>query len=440
MNDQNRLARWLVPAIGLLAMIEPGTGAYGAGDVKPAHKVVGTLVSADATLLCREAPDKPWKPVRKNGPIYADALLLALPHALIEVKSGVQLKLQGDIEGRSPYPIVESVVRLNDSGEYDVDFVLERGQVTVVAGKDKPARVNVRFHGGEWTLRLKPEAQVALEKFGRWPKGAVFAKNPPKGDAPTQDLVVLMLHGEMTLHIDHDTYRMNAPPGGAFFEWDSVIGSDVVPRRMGKLPAWAGPLVLNDPEIKTKIARGERFRNLVMTKSVDAAITEFLDSDDPDCRRGAVYLIAAMDDIERLGAAVMTTKHRDVWDNGVLALRHWLGRCPGQDRKFYDMLVKNHNCAPAHAETILQLTRSFSDQDLASPECYEMLIEYLMHEKQAIRGLAYWHLYRLVPEGRRIKYSPLDSKDDRELAYKEWKRLIPEGKLPPSPKKPEQPR
>jgi hypothetical protein len=51
----------------------------------------------------------------------------------------------------------------------------------------------------------------------------------------------------------------------------------------------------------------------------------------------------------------------------------------------------------ADAENILQLLHSFSDADLAQPETCEVLIDYLAHARLAIRGLAYWHLYRLVP-------------------------------------------
>ena len=88
----------------------------------------------------------------------------------------------------------------------------------------------------------------------------------------------------------------------------------------------------------------------------------------------------------------------------------------------------------ADAENILQLLHSFSDADLAQPETCEVLIDYLAHARLAIRGLAYWHLYRLVPQGRKFGYNPLDPKDKRDRARAEWKNLVPTGKLPPKPR------
>lgn len=287
-------------------------------------------------------------------------------------------------------------------------------------------------------MHLKPDTRVGFEVFGRWPKGSVFTKTPTEKDVPTQDLVAIMLKGEMVLNTDCHEYLMKAPPGAALFQWDSVSGCDAAPSKLAKLPDWAEPPDMTNPEAQKAKARREAFRHAVMTKSLDTAIDELLHSEDPNARRGAVYLIAATDDLPRLARASMDAKHPDVWDHSVFALRHWLGRRPGQDLKFYNFLVNDRKVMPAHAETIVQLTRSFGDRDIACPDCYEMLIDYLMHDNMAIRGLAHWHLYRLVPEGRAIKFSALDSKEERAQAHKEWKKLIPDGKLPPHPKKAEE--
>jgi hypothetical protein len=47
-----------------------------------------------------------------------------------------------------------------------------------------------------------------------------------------------------------------------------------------------------------------------------------------------------------------------------------------------------------------------------------------------LRGLAYWHLYRLVPAGRELGYNPLDEKDKRQAAIAKWQKLVPPGALP----------
>jgi hypothetical protein len=82
------------------------------------------------------------------------------------------------------------------------------------------------------------------------------------------------------------------------------------------------------------------------------------------------------------------------------------------------------------AETVLQLLHSYGEEDLARPELYETLIDYLGHDKLAVRGLAYWHLVRLVPAGKDFGYNPQDSKESRDAAIKKWRKLIPAGQMP----------
>ena len=63
---------------------------------------------------------------------------------------------------------------------------------------------------------------------------------------------------------------------------------------------------------------------------------------------------------------------------------------------------------------ILQLLFGFSPEDLTQPETYEVLIDYLAHEKPAIRNLAAWHLVRLVPQGKSIAFKPNGTMADAE--------------------------
>ena len=78
---------------------------------------------------------------------------------------------------------------------------------------------------------------------------------------------------------------------------------------------------------------------------------------------------------------------------------------------------------------MLQLLHSPFDPN--DPVTYQTLIAYLQHDKLAVRELARWHLYRLVPAGRKIGYKPLATEEERARALREWKKLIPSGQLPP---------
>jgi hypothetical protein len=226
---------------------------------------------------------------------------------------------------------------------------------------------------------------------------------------------------------------LKEPPGPALIQWDNTTGSTPTPEILQKLPDWVKSDDSSELAKKRK-AILEEARQLIVKKGVGPAIDELVESDDPLKRRLAVYAMGATDDLGRLGAALAAAKHPDVWENGVLALRHWIGRGTGQDMKLYQAMLKETKFSEKQAGTVMQLLHSFGEDDMAQPETYEVLIMNLNHDKLAIRGLAHWHLVRMVPEGRKIPYSPLDPKEKREKAIEEWKKLVPEGKLPTKPK------
>jgi hypothetical protein len=82
----------------------------------------------------------------------------------------------------------------------------------------------------------------------------------------------------------------------------------------------------------------------------------------------------------------------------------------------------------------MQLLFGFSPADLRRPETYEVLIDYLGHEKPGIRNLAAWHLVRLVPQGKSIPFKPDGTPAEAAKAQAAWKKLIPAGELPQAPK------
>lgn len=424
----------------LLPCLFLGQGTLLAADkeAKPApaerRLAVGKSISPSGSLVRREAEGKDWQAVKQGEEIFSGDLLLGVPFGALDAKDGaVRLGLIGDLDGKSPYPVIESAAALHEPSACDLDFTLDRGRADVINRKEKgSAKVRVRFHKESWEVELiEPGARVALEMFGRWPKGSHFSPDPKKDHEPTFDLVMIVLEGHAHLKTGSHEFRLEKPPGNSLFQWDSVTGCDAQPNRMEKLPSWTSdPDFTSTPETRHRKESIDRFRQIVVEKGIDSAIDAYVDAEDVEQRRYAVYAIGALDEIERLGQVVAHSKHPDVWDDVIITLRHWLGRSPGHDIKFYDLLVSQRKLPPAHARIALQLTRSFSDEDVASPELYEMLIEYLRHEQRPIRGLSQWHLRRLAPEGADIVLAPTASKEEQEKAYQAWKKLIPEGKLP----------
>ena len=420
----------------LLLLVPLLCAGRGATEQPAGRAAVGKCVSADATIFRREAPDKPWQVVKQGEALHGGDLLLGLPGAALDSRDGsIRLTFACDLGHGTPLPVVETAVLLHADKDADLDFTLDGGRVEFANRKDKgEARVVSRVRDARAETTLGPGAVCSLGVFGRWPAGVPFRKDAKADHAPTLHLSFLVLKGEATLNLSGTAHAMRAPPGPATIEWDSVHGADPSPTKLDQLPEWA---VGDDRSEKAKQRRAllDEFRQTVLKKSMDGAVDGFLNSDDRAKRRFAINFLAATDNLGGLAVALSNAKHADVWESGVLALRHWIGRGPGQDQKLYEKLVKTKGYTAVDAEAVMQLLHGFGEAEVASPELYEMLIDYQGHENLAIRALANWHLVRLAPAGKPIGYDPLAPKAARDKAVAAWRKLIPPGSMPP-PEKP----
>jgi HEAT repeat protein len=261
-----------------------------------------------------------------------------------------------------------------------------------------------------------------------------FSKTPKPGESPTIDVVLIVKEGNVSLKADGKEFAMSAPPGVAYFHWDSVPPFDDMPKRLKSLPDWTKPI----EQVPTKnLVEIANLLKAIATRarenpgSIEEVLASFITEDNPSVRRMAVYGLGAIDDLPRLIDALSSSKFPDVRDVTVIALRHWIGRGEGQDMKLYDALVKK-GYSENHAARVMQLLHSFGDKAKASPATYETLIDLLNHENPAVRQLAHWHLTRLVPTAT-ISYDPLGTPEERQAAVAKWKELIPAGQLPPRP-------
>lgn len=418
----------------LLALLVGGLLVASVGAADPKDRVaVGKVVSPDGTVLQRPAGEKKFVPLKTGAPVYSSDLTLGQVGSVIESKDGaVQLKLLADLLGNSPHPILEAAVELRPpSKDVDLNFVLDRGRVALTnQKKEGAAHVRVHFRDQTWDVTLEePNTFVALELYGRWPRGVFWHKKTSAKEEPTAVAVLLVLRGSIALKHGSHHHALKAPPGPALFQWDSVGGEDTGPKRLEELPAWADPEA-NKSEMKKLAPQREQMREWVLKHGLEGAAEKAIASDDEVLRHIGVIILGATDNLNGLGEALSNSKHADVRENAVLVLRHWIGRSPGQDTRLYDLLTSEKKLTPAQAESVVNLLHSFGPSELARPETWETLIEYLRHDKLPIRELAAFHLYRLVPDAKDIKYNPAGTKEEREAAYKEWKKRIPEGEVP----------
>jgi hypothetical protein len=409
---------------------------------QPAERAVaGTSKSPAAAFAARPAGETDFNLLPENSDLHTGDLLVTLPDALLHSKNGaVSVKSLADYDGKSPLPALETAFTLNDPKELDLDLTLDRGRIDLTNLKaDGAAKVKLRFWGQAWIITLEGKGtRIGVELCGRWPAGSRFkvaAKDDEKPAVPVASLVLLVLNGSATVDFGGVSVGLTAPPGPALVEWDSTMGARPQPQKLDKLPDWADSEGVLSPEGKKTAAAIEKFR-AARAANPAAALKANLDSNDPIEQRIALVTLGATDDLEPLGKALAGARNAEQWDFGITIVRHWLGRCPGNDQKLYALLTSpTQGFTPVQAKTILQLLLGFNADDLKQPETYEVLIEYLKHEQRAIRNLAAWHLVRLAPAGKSIGFKPNGTPEEFEAAYTAWKKMIPAGTLPQPAKK-----
>jgi hypothetical protein len=390
-----------------------------------------------ACAVVRREPTR-FTRLQAKSPIQNGELVVALADTTIETAKGaVRVTLLPNLARLSTLPVVESAVALQETSATDLDLTLDRGRIEVTnqQSNKSPAQVRLRFRKETWDLTLaSPGTQVAMMLYGRWPRGVPFTKDAKAEEEPTADLVLYVLKGDVQLKTRTDQHALHGPRGPASFHWNSVVGADSGPTRQEEPPAWIRaehPAPANTREPKTAV---EQVCERLANKPVEEALFETLGSADAEERQIAVNALGALDDLTHLVAALADAKHEDTRNAAIVALRHWIGRGPQQDLRLYRFLMQSKAYSANQAEIVLELLHSFGETDLARPAAYETLIDYLTHDKLAIRQLAKWHLDRLVPAGRDIAFNPAGSREERQRAYEQWKKLIPNGKLPPPSK------
>jgi len=406
---------------------------------QPVRVIVAQAHSPDATFSARPAQGNQFHTLTENENLFAGDLIVGLPGGMVTSKNGaVNLKALSDFDGRSPLPILETAFSLNEPKDADFDLVLDRGRVDLTnIKKEGPATVRLKFWDQSWTIGLEePNTRVAVELCGRWSSGTRFkvaerGSDAAKLPAPVATLVLLVLKGSATVNLAGVTLALKEPPGPAELRWDSLTGARPQPLKLEKLPDWGDPESKLSEKGKQVAAAIEKFRRARATDPAKA-IDSFLNSSDPVEQRIALVSLGAQDELPKMGKALSEAKSMEEWDFGITILRHWLGRSRGQDQKLYSTLMELRGYTSEEARTIVQMLFGFSESDIKQPETYEVLIDYVVHEKPGIRNLAVWHLVRLYPPGKSIAFKPNASKSDCEQVHDAWKKLIPMGKVPPA--------
>src|SRR5947209_10842820 len=189
--SSNDRVRWRRPALALALVLGLVSSPAGAADEakhpdKERRTTVGTNASSAGVLLRWDASKKAWQAVEPRAPVSSLEPLMALPGSRAEVdvkgkKGTVGLSLWGNLPELSSFPGRESVVVLHADPEVDLSLRLERGRVALTQKDKGDARVRVQFQDDGYDVTLGEKGtEVAVELYGRWPRGIPFTRAKPR--------------------------------------------------------------------------------------------------------------------------------------------------------------------------------------------------------------------------------------------------------------------
>ena len=225
--------------------------------------------------------------------------------------------------------------------------------------------------------------------------------NRARPAVPVASLALIVLQGTASVDVGGVTLSLKAPPGPAELTWNSLTGTRPQPLKREKLPDWANPELPPIAAATTIATAAEKFRKLPAPTRVKPLRRSSLPaiplSNEWHWCRSARWTISKpwASRLFRPSRSINRTLR-----HGFAALARSIAKARiGATTSSSPPLAVTRK---AQAEAILQLLFGFSAEDLARPETYAVLIDYLVHEKPAIRNLAAWHLIRLVPQGKAI--------------------------------------
>ena len=206
--------------------------------------------------------------------------------------------------------------------------------------------------------------------------------------------------------------------------WDNAAGAARSPVPLPRLPEWWTSTI--PPKMQAPL---EGLSSRLALKNVDVGIAEAKNFPDASSRLLAVRCVGAMANYFSLLDYLAGDKRADARTVAIEELRHLLGLDAKNNEKLRQALSQK-NYSDAQAQIILQLVHGFSREQWADPTIRGIAVEYLVHEKLAIRQLAHTLLSALEEEGRKIPYDPAADHESRERGLEAWKKVVLGAKPP----------
>jgi hypothetical protein len=423
----------------------PGRPAEPSKERREAGRYQGPAKAGSPSILAQRAADGPatWKRVSPNTTVYTSDKLVSLPGYTSELtmNGGVRFQLWGTFPQFAaipkPPPIYESAVTLHANPDFDLDLTLDRGRIFLINGKDKgPAKVRLRFEKEVWDITLaEHDTEVAIDLSKLTPANLDWTR-----DEPLATVGFCLVQGKAGLRVGYQEFPSLENPGPGLFRWTSHG-----PGLEGPGNA-AGPHPIFSKEIPaTKEANDIRAALLAVSermgekRPVNSALEEVVVDGPPFQRYVSIDCLGAIDAIPSLLDVVENKDEARGQDRleAIFVLWRWIDHGSDYARQLYDRNTKSgflikKGFRSNEAAIVMEMLHYSDEYKARDPVTYDILADYLTHNKMLIRELAFLQLQLLTRGMKTIpQYNAAWDQDRRGRAAAEWKKMIENKELPP---------
>src|SRR5262249_44839539 len=207
------------------------------------------------------------------------------------------------------------------------------------------------------------------------------------GEEPSATAVIFFVKGKGKIHVESDSFVMQALPGPALLFWNNKSTRRGPFAESRVAPFWSPDLKL-PREHQVLVAAGEELANELVVKpgrTVEVGLQGILQSArKPEHRILAIRCLGALDALGALIDGLGDPMHPDVRFEAAVALRIWISRGKEQAGKLYDRkkrsgILIEKRLRTDEAESVLELLDNLTPQEIRQRETYEALLAYLKH-------------------------------------------------------------
>ena len=181
------------------------------------------------------------------------------------------------------------------------------------------------------------------------------------------------------------------------------------------VPEWLDP---NGSRISTVQRRyASRFQKEIDEEQpLSNSVPSIVKSNIPAISELAVKTLATVGMYNQLVQAMAEAEFLEAREAAITGLRRWLPAAP-ENREILRAALQKHFPAD-QVDTLYRLMWGYGEDDARNPATSRLLVDWLGHDNQVIRQLAFQHVYRLT--GQRYDYRPINPANQRKVAVDRW--------------------